>query len=425
MTAPPPARRGPTLYDDLAAGLLWPRLLRAASLAARPQRILLALFLVLLLGALGSVRMPWAEEGSLPFLQAVAGDKLRSLHLIWLGLTSVEPGVMLSGFAHLTTDVTRLMLPQYPVSTFLIGIPALLIIAVLGGAICRSVATEFSQEIVHPWPRVLRFAVERWLTFIGSLALPWIAVALAGLVLAVSGWIFFGGLPVLDVLGAILFGLALLLGLAAVLLVGLSVFAGPLLLPAAACEGSDAIDAAQRAFAYACARPLRLLWYFLVAAVVGLLAVGVVYLLAEGADRFARSAAASWASPSGTAALTGEFPAEASLDAAGNPRELRGTSAAAARAVDLWSSALGALVAAYALSYVFVAGTLVYLFIREVCDGQHHTELWTPGLIESSLEASMRRPADAPPVQPLPDEGDDIEPQEESKKAPLPQMNAD
>jgi hypothetical protein len=283
---------------------------------------------------------------------------------------------------------------------------------VLGGAVCRSVATEFSQEIVYPWPRVLRFAAARWGSFAAVLLLPALVVGLIALLLAVAGWVGFGGVPVFDVLGALLFGLALVLALVAVLTLVLAVLAGPMLLPAVACEGTDAIDAVQRAFAYAFAKPLRLIWYLLVAAVIGAVAVAIAWTLAEGADRFARAATASWASPSGAAALTGEFPPGATLDTEGSPRELRGTSALAARIVNLWSAALATLVAAYAASYIFTSGTLIYLFMREVCDGQHHTELWTPGLIETSLEASMRRPADAPPVQPMRDEEGDTEPDE-------------
>jgi hypothetical protein len=226
------------------------------------------------------------------------------------------------------------------------------------------------------------------------LLLPWIAIGLIALMLALAGLVF--RVSVLDVIGAILFGIALVLALIAVLVLVLSVLAAPMLVPAGACEGTDAIDAVQRAIAYAFARPIRLVWYLLVAAIFGAIAITVVWGLAEGADRFARAAAASWTGPSGEAALTGFFPAEATLDAEGNPRELGGTAAAAARILDFWSSVLATVVAAYAVSYFFASGTLIYLFMRQVCDGQHYTELWTPGLVESSLQASMRRPAQAP-----------------------------
>lgn len=399
MSTRPPPRRGPDLYDDLTERLLWPRLLRAPALAARPQRLALGLFLVLLVGAIGHIRLPGAEPGSPAFLEAIIGDKLRSAQLILAGVTNLEPEVILSGFAHLATDVTRLLLPSYPVATFLLGIPIVLVIAVLGGAICRSVAVEFAQEIVHPAGFFLRFAAARWITFIGALALPWLVVGAIALVLAVGGWIFYGGVPVLDLIGALLYGIDLLLAIVAALLIAVAAVATPMLLPAAACEGSDAIDAAQRAVAYTIARPLRLAWYLLVAGAIGLLAIGAAYLLAEGGDRFARATLAAWAGPSGTAALTGEFPPAASLDAEGLPRELRGTSAAAARIIGLWSAALGALVLAYAVSYTLAAGTLVYLFIRQVCDGQHYSELWTPGVIDvAPLRASAATPHDASPI---------------------------
>ncbi|MBK7406228.1 MAG: hypothetical protein IPJ41_16890 [Phycisphaerales bacterium] len=388
MTRPPRTTPPATAFDQLTASLLWPRLLRAPSLAARPQRIVIALFLVLVVAVIGRASTLWSGPDKAPFLDAVLGAGANAAFRIWNGLIALNTRAIADGFVGLFHDVPLLALTEYPVSSFVLGLPSLLAFAALGGSLCRSVACEFSQEIVHPWPRALAFGIARWPTMLGALLLPWGLSAGVALVLAIAGWVFFGALPALEVVGGALFVAALVLSTLAVLLLVLGTLGLPLLLPAAACEGADAIDAAQRVIAYACARPLRLLLYLSVGTAVGILAIGLLAALATGIEQFARATLASWAGAEGARVLTGAFPPAYTLDAAGNPRELGSIGAAAEWLTGLWSSVLSLIVAAYAVSYVCTSGTLIYLFMREVCDGQHHAELWTPG-VSGVAEARM------------------------------------
>lgn len=380
MTRPPREPPAASPFDEIARGLLWPRLLHAPALAGRPQRVGMALLLVLLVGVIGRASSLWHGADKPPFLDAVLGAAGNAAFHIWSGLIALNTDALASGFVGLVHDVPLLALRDYPLSTFVLGLPALLVAAAIGGSICRSVACEFAQEIIHPWPKALAFGIARWRSFFGVLLLPWFVVALVAALLGVAGWVCFGGLPGLDVLGGVLFGIALALSALAVLVLVLGAFGAPLLLPAAACEGSDAIDAGQRVIAYACARPLRLAIYLVVGAGIGVVAVGVLWAVTQGIDQFARGSLSAWAGPEGTRLLTGFYPSEHTLDAVGDPRTLGATGAAAAWLVGLWSSVLQLIVAGYAVSYCCSAGTLIYLFMREVCDGQHHAELWTPGV---------------------------------------------
>ncbi len=53
---------------------------------------------------------------------------------------------------------------------------------------------------------------------------------------------------------------------------------------------------------------------------------------------------------------------------------------AMASSIAFWSRLPGFLVGAYLISFYFSGGTLLYLMMRLVCDGQDPSELWRPGM---------------------------------------------
>lgn len=357
--------------------LLWVKLLRLPALALRPQRVVLAVFLVVLVGLIGRLEMPWRDAETPPFLDAMLGAKLEALAQLWRGVIGLHGGAIGSGFAALLIDVPAMALTRYPVETVLLGVPIALVWAVLGGAVCRSVACEVSLEMTLPWTKQLGFAVKRWRTFLGVAVLPGALIGVIALVLAMGGVVLFNGVPGLELLGGLFYGLGLLLALAAAGLVVAMVLGWSMLLPSAACEGTDAIDSFGRVLAYVVARPVRLLMYVLIGGLVSVLAGGVAFGLAEGAIGFAQATAGAWVPAESLAELTGAYPLEAQLNEAGELREVGGVAAASSWMVGFWGSCLRLVAAAYALSCMLTAGTLIYLFMRQVCDGQHYAELWT------------------------------------------------
>ena len=324
-----------------------------------------------------------------PFDQMLTDLTTQSLTQIVSGLFALDPSQTTQGFAALTSGWAAL-LTDYPLGIFVLVLIAG-ILAVFGGAICRSTACEFSQQIVHPWQTQLTFALQRWKTLLGAALLPGIFLAGIALVLLIAGMIFFGSLPGLDLLGSLFFGLATLLALAGAVVCLLWVFAGPLLIPAAACEGTDAIDAAQRAFAYAIAKPLRLMVYLFVAGGVCAFAIAIATGLIQGGLAFASHTLGFWAGPTGQAQLARALGTTLSATDPSTPitptptttlPELHGLAAAAGSIIGFWSSVLTIVLWAYATSLFFSASTLIYLFMRQLVDGQHHAELWTPGQID-------------------------------------------
>ncbi len=393
----PSHTRAPGLnwVHDAGEALLWPRLLRVPAMAARPQRVVLSLFLLVVVGAIGNLRFPWRGETP-AFLDTLLGAKFEALGQLARGVRDADAALISDGFAQLLARVPVLVISEYPLEAILLGIPVLVAFAVFAGAVCRSVACEFSQELTLPWAQQLGFAVRRWRTLAGVLVLPAGVIGVIGLLLAVAGFVFFNIVPGLEVVGGLLYALALLLGLAAVAVLVLTTIAWPILIPAAVCEGTDAIDAVGRALAYAVARPLRLVVYLLLAALVCAVASAIALAFAEGAVSFAHAATSAWTSDRGFAEIQGRFPAPV-LDSEGNPEALGLLASTSSWIVDFWSGCLRLVAAAYALSTALTASTLTYLFMRQLCDGQHYAELWTPGRIERAFEAAMASPGVAIP----------------------------
>jgi hypothetical protein len=173
---------------------------------------------------------------------------------------------------------------------------------------------------------------------------------------------------------ALVYPVALVAAVGCVLLLAAYVFSLPMLVPAVACEGTDAIDAAQRCFAYALARPLRLALYLAVVVVQGVLLTLVIAALLNAAVQACAWVATAWADPAAR-----EYLRDAALRTAEATSDTPGSRVLAGRLIAFWSGLPAALLAALGVSYWFSSGTVLYLAMRQVCDGQDIGELWTPG----------------------------------------------
>ncbi|MDX9912480.1 MAG: hypothetical protein RBS39_11670 [Phycisphaerales bacterium] len=220
-------------------------------------------------------------------------------------------------------------------------------IALLGGLLSRSIAVEFSlgirQGLRESWADMRRLMAQLLLL---AIAVTLCAHLLASVGIALSEHEHAqgatepdGGLPFFR--GAISLGIQfvlLMLSLACVLT-----------MPALTCEGSDAIDAAQRACAYLVAAPIRM-FLILLGLMCGLLVwVLIVGILAE----------APWL-----------------------PEPVA------------WITRALLLIVGCAATTAYL--TTCYLLIREAADGQDRHELWTPAM-ESTLaqeDESLARSAD-------------------------------
>ncbi len=251
--------------------------------------------------------------------------------------------------------------------------------AILGGAVARMNALHACRDLRLSPSKAVAFAGRRWVWLVGTPLLPLVLAFGMGLVLTLSGFIFYNW-PVLDVVGALLFGLSLILGvLIAVLLVGW-VLSVSLFYPALAVEGTDAFDAVSRCYNYVLGRPWRWLFYNVLALVYGavcyifvatlvfitlwvtryFISVGVFREADLGVDRFEailplpRFGALAYNTDLWLLGITGKV---------------------SAIVISIWVYALVGLLAAFAISYFLAANTWVYLLLRRSADGTEFDEV--------------------------------------------------
>lgn len=352
--------RSSVLFEDLTEGLVWPKLLRAGGLALRPERIGLGVAIAVLIGLIDRIGRLWHnEEAHGPFtgLSGAVGQQVS----YGTGRTDSVFELFIVMFFNLMS-VPMMLIKEYPLSTLVLGPFMLLVWAVFGGAISRSVMSEVSLAKVPAWPQVLGSAMRRWVSLFGAMLVPLVMIAVCYYLIAVVGLGMH--VPVVDVLTAVLFGLGLVLGLFASLVIIAYSLGGSMLVPAVMAEGTDALDGVQRSLAYVWSRPIRTIAYVALLVVVGYIALRIAWLISGMSVSIATNAAQTWGP-------TGE----------GEPwqSDPTGTANVAMQIVAFWGSVVQVIVTGYAVSFVHTAGALQYLCLRRVCDGQEIGELWEEG----------------------------------------------
>jgi len=354
--------RSSMLFEDLTAGLVWPKLLRAGGLALRPERIGLGVAIAVLIGLIDRIGLLWHnEETQGPFL-GLSGEIGQRMGMATGGRNDSLFDLFIGALQGLVT-VPLLLIQEHPISTFVLGPFMLLVWAVFGGAISRSVMSEVSLAKVPAWPQVLGSAVRRWISLFGAMLVPLAIIAVCYYLIAFIGLGMH--VPVVDVLTAVLFGLGLVLGLFATMVIIAYALGGSMLVPAVMAEGTDALDGVQRSLAYVWSRPIRTVAYLALLALVGYIALRIAGLIEAMTVSLATNAAQSWG-PSD--------PGEAWHGAEG------GTAGLAMQIVGFWGTVVKVIVTGYAISFVHTAGALQYLCLRRICDGQEISELWEEGI---------------------------------------------
>lgn len=367
----------PDLLDDL----LWPKLFRAAPLALQPGRIGLALFTLAVAGLIGIANTWWSDAPS--FFELIAAT-LNAPPVRTPGAIANPITDALARAGHLVTE--------HPLALLFQGVPILAALAIGTAAIARMVAVEFSAGVTMSWTEALGFVLSRWPSALGAAFGAPLLIGLIALALAALGFIFLQ-LPGLDILGAIGFIVVLLLALlGAALTLGL-LLGHSMLVPALACEGTDAIDALQRVYAYVLAKPGRLVAYSLVLGAILAVTAGATLAIAGATDFLARNATGAWL---GDAASTILHPH--AIDASAEPPAA--TRSIASRIINVWLGLVW-MIAVSSIFATYVSGsTILYLIMRQASDGQDWGELWFPehaaaGRDELSPNTNMDRSARA------------------------------
>jgi hypothetical protein len=411
--------------QDYIADLLWPRVLRSAAYGLRAGRLGLGFFAVVI-GALLLGLGQWADR------------------LAWGPRPPMGWSEGLFAWAWYVRLPWR-MVTVWPLTTLVVGPVLLTVWLTLLAGISRLTACEVAQGRFLSWWEGLAFAAARWKSILGAAVGPLIAVWLIVVGLAALGWVALSW-PWLNIVGAVFYFALLAAGLFAAGILAVFLLGHNLLIPAIVCEGADAIDAVQRAFAYTLARPVRLAIYLLLGLISLVVVIGILSTITMwGIDFAARGATAFMPRPATNEGRTYDPPARRSVwegtrsaledsglgmrfaptdpyamfqatpdrsavarpfgvaaeptrpstpspDSAG---ELTRTYHAAAHVVRFWTLIPLVALAGAAVSCGVSVMTVVYLAIRRVCDGQDISEVWWPGAIERSMSESMAARAQA------------------------------
>jgi hypothetical protein len=240
-------------------------------------------------------------------------------------------------------------------------------LAVAGGTICRLGALQFARGERQRLSLACRFATRRLASLVIIPVGPLILAFVLGLPILLLGLV--GNIPVVgEILTGLLLPLALVLApFIAVVLIGEAAGLG-LMYPAIAYEDSDFFDAVGRSFSSVYARPWRLGFYTLVAAVYGaacylfvrffaflVLWVTAGFLhMSMGDAKFH----AIWPQP-GPVGLLGV--------AVADPQT--GSLWLGAFLVRIWILAIAGLTVAFLISFYFTANTVIYALMRNRVDG--------------------------------------------------------
>ncbi len=259
------------------------------------------------------------------------------------------------------------MLAGAPLSAAILAVVLLPLYVICGVALCRSVACDTAWRVAIGPGAALRFGLRRARSGVGAMLIPGVIIGFMAVLLMALGWL--AQWPVLDVIAGALYAMFLLLGLVIVIIGVGAVAAHALVLPAIAADNADAIDAAQRAYAYIIGRPGRLIGYIAIALAIGAVALVVLSLIV------------AW-TMNVTAQLSGAWVDGGALGGAIEPftwtrtSPVTGTASVAHWMVRFWEGLLALLLVGWAISYHFTSGTILYLLLRRVNDDQDVEEIW-------------------------------------------------
>jgi hypothetical protein len=244
----------------------------------------------------------------------------------------------------------------------LAGLWALAVWAVCGGAVTRTVAVDLACGERVSWGKLVPFVATRFRAYFAAPLIPLMVVAAV-----TAGSALFGLLLRAD-WSAVVAGLlwpCLLLAWAAMtlLLVGL-LFGWPLMFPTISVEGMDSFDALSRSNNYTFHRPLRYLFYALVASLFGLLGWWLVSNLAATVI-YLPFWAASWGS--GEPRIAAIMQQASELSAAGK---------LGAGIIWFWVLCVKLVALGFLYSYFWTASTAIYYLLRHDVDATEMDEVY-------------------------------------------------
>lgn len=378
--------------------LPWLYLFRGFRLATRWQNLALAAAGLLLLTAgrwvlsqgpggssAAAVVWPWEAQFLAPPLPTLAD--------LTAGRVDARPWTLLAPALDLWRPATRLFHRGLSASEWVqaalhvLGVLALG--ALIGGAITRRVACEFTGRGEPGVREALRHAAGR---FLATFTAPLISVVGMALLSMLGGLIaLLGRIPGIgEPLVGLLWGVVLILALVmALIAVGVAA-AWPLTVAAASIEGSDSFDALNRAYNYLFVRPWYALGMLLAMLAYGSLLTLFLLVLVGLTLHFAQWIAAG---PLPEAALSRILADVPELIRPGDVTAATPDGWLGPLLAGAWHRGAALLVTAFVYSFFWTNATLMYLLLRKSVDATDLDRVYFP---------EPKRPATEPPLAGIP-----------------------
>ena len=293
------------------------------------------------------------------------------------GTVELQPARVGGGIVHAVFDTPSVIWEFDRPFAVVYGIVAFFVLGIGGATISRMEAESFGGRDQRRLGATLSWAVAGWRRVMGVLLLLPVLAILVLVIPAVLGVLAL--VPVLDVLVAVLWGVGLVFGFAAALLVVGWLASLPILVPAAACESGDPTEVVVRTAGLVWRRPFNLLLLLAVAMVAGVLGWLVVSGLIAVALDATRAAAGAFGPDVISAQPRTTWPGLSTIGSNTPPEGLAGTRWLSWVVLDLWRCFVVSLGYGWAVVYIMVAGTRVYLLQRHAVDQLEPDELGQPG----------------------------------------------
>jgi hypothetical protein len=288
----------------------------------------------------------------------------------------------------------------------------LAVMSIAVGAICRIAALQFARGEKPGLTEALRYSTKKFTSFFTAPLAP------IGIIIFIGLFIFLLGLAGnIPRVGELIVGLgmpmALFAGsLLAVIVIG-AVAGFNLMFPAVAYDGSDCFDAISRSFSYVYARPWRMAFYTVIAAIYGSICYSFVRFFAflslwitrwllqlslwvDNGSKEVNKLVAIWPKP--------EF---RYLLGSSDTLTTNWTESVAAFLVYIFLLVIVGLVVSFIISFYFSANTIIYSLMRKMVDKAAFEDIYMQ-FVEAEAEPTVNEllPKEEPPSEsePKPDE---------------------
>lgn len=294
-----------------------------------------------------------------------------------LGQRSAEgwtSSTLVSGWYWLTEPFLRLadsqLSTQQWLGTTLYGLWAIVVWALLGGAICRITALYLTRgETLGPLQAVATVC-SVWFSTLGGPLIVFLAVLALAVPLMLLGALL--RVELLASLAAVLWCFVLAWGLMLVVILAGLMLGWPLIWACLSVERSDAFDGVSRCYAYVYQRPLRFGFYVLLAAALGILGDVVVQFFASVSVTLSE-----WTVSLGLGSENAQRLLAVDLESA---------STFAQRTILYWKYALELLVLSFPVACLWPMSVGIYLLLRRQVDA---TEMDEITLADGTVQAGL------------------------------------